>query len=74
MDDPGDIKDAAVKMVGEFRKENAVDLRNKSYKEWEKGKMSQLVREAFEEDVLRYKHLLELADKNVPDWVKDVSN
>lgn len=48
-------------------------MTKKSAEKYEKGELKKEQREIFEGDVLRYKHLLELAGKDVPDWVKDIS-
>ena len=52
-------------------KDTAVNKTN--YDRFEGGKMSASQAEIFQENALRYKHYLEIAGKDVPDWVKDAS-
>lgn len=80
VDDREDIIEQAREILSgdlpkdEFKPKVIDDTPSKEeYNRWEKGDMRQDVREEFEERALRYKHYLELADRDVPDWVKDAS-
>jgi len=44
-----------------------------NYDRFEAGKMSAAGAEIFQDNLLRYKHYLELAGRRVPDWVRDAT-
>ena len=84
VDDRDAIKEAAEDIVEnqgkswrgnvEFNEKNIDNFPIRAeYDELEEGKLSATERIDLQERALRYKHYLELAGKNIPDWLKDVS-
>ena len=59
--------------IGEVVKGDRSKVNKENYDLFEAGKMTATQAEIFQDNLLRYKHYLELADERVPQWVKDAT-